>query len=56
MKTKRSDRNTIKDTSITLVTTEEEKKMIQDKADEMGVTMSTLCRMALKDFLKKSNQ
>lgn len=56
MKTKRIDRGTIKDVTNTFMSTEEEKKAIQDKADEMGITMSALCRIALKDFLKKSEQ
>ena len=55
MKTKRIDRGTIKDVPNTFMSTEEEKKAIQDKADEMGITMSALCRMVLKDFLKKTN-
>lgn len=55
MKTKRNDRSTIKSVPNTFMSTDQEKKAIQEKADEMGVTMSTLCRMALKDFLKKSN-
>lgn len=54
MKTKRNDRSIIKSVPNTFMTTEEEKKAIQKKADEIGVTMSALCRMALKDFLKKS--
>ena len=55
MKTKRSDRDTIRCVPNTFMTTDQEKKAIQEKADEMGVTMSTLCRIVLKDFLKKSN-
>ena len=54
MNTKRSDRGTIKEVSTTFVSTESEKKAIQEKADEMGITMSALCRMAIKDFFKKS--
>lgn len=56
MKTKRTDRTTIKGVPNTFMSTEEEKKAIQDKSDEMGISMSTLCRMALKEFLKKSEQ
>lgn len=56
MKTKRIDRGAIKDVPNTFMSTEEEKKAIQDKADEMGITMSALCRMALKDFLKKGER
>lgn len=55
MKTKRSDRETIRGVPNTFMSTEQEKKGIQETADKMGVTMSTLCRMALKDFLQKSN-
>ena len=56
MNTKRIDRNTIKDVPNTFMCTKEEQKAIQKRADEMGVTKSTLCRMVLKDFLKKSNE
>ena len=55
MKTKRNDRSTIKRVPNTFMSTDQEKKEIQEMADKMGITMSTLCRMALKDFLKKSD-
>lgn len=56
MKTKRIDRETIKDVTSTFLCTEDEKKAIQAKADEMGITMSALCRIALKDYLKKGEK
>lgn len=55
MNKKRVDRATIKDVPNTFMCTKEEQEAIQKKADEMGMTKSTLCRMVLKDFLKKSN-
>ena len=55
MKTKRNDRDTIRSVPNTFMSTDKEKKEIQKMADKMGVTMSTLCRMALKDLLKKSS-
>ena len=33
----------------------DEKKEIQRVADEKGITMSALCRMVLKDFMKSAN-
>ena len=56
MNIKKKDREKIKDVPNTFMTTAEEKKAIEEKADEMGITMSALCRMALKDFFKKDKQ
>lgn len=55
MKTARSDRDLVKEDTITFMTTATEKKEIQRVADEKGITMSALCRMVLKDFMKKSS-
>lgn len=55
MNTKKKDRNKIKDVPNTFMTTAEEKKAIEEKANEMGITMSALCRMVLKDFMKNAN-
>ena len=56
MNIKKKDREKIKGVPNTFMTTAEEKKAIEEKADEMGITMSALCRMALKDFFKKDQQ
>lgn len=55
MNVKKKDRDKIKNVPNTFMTTEEEKKAICDKADEIGITASALCRMAVKDFLKNAN-
>lgn len=56
MNIKKKDREKIKGVPNTFMTTAEEKKAIEEKADEMGITMSALCRMALKDFFEKDKQ
>lgn len=56
MNTKKKDRNKLKDVPNTFMSTAEEKKAIEEKANEMGITKSALCRMVLKDFLKKANR
>lgn len=42
-----------RDVSITIPMSKEEKKKVQEKANEMGVTMSTFIRIVLKEFLKE---
>ena len=53
MKTKRTDRATIRQESISFLATENEKIKIQKCADEFGITMSALVRMAVKEFIEK---
>lgn len=55
MKTKRTDRSTIKGETITFMCTENEKKQIQKIADEKCVTMSILCRIAVKKYIEDNN-
>ena len=38
---------------LTIPISKEEKKDIREKANEMGLTMSSLARLVLKDFMKK---
>ena len=42
-----------RDVSITVPMSKEEKNKVRDKANEMGVTMSSFIRIVLKDFLKE---
>ena len=55
MKTARIDRKSVKTEPVTFMTTASEKEETQRFADEKGITMSALCRMALKDFMKNAN-
>ena len=42
-----------RDVSITIPMSKEEKNKVQEKANEMGVTMSSFIRIVLKEFIKK---
>lgn len=51
MKTKRSDRGAIRDTSTTFLITVSQKERLQAIADKRGLTMSALIRMAINEYL-----
>ena len=53
MKTAKSNRDEIRENSLTVPMNEDEKKSIKRAADEMGVTMSAFARIALREFIKK---
>lgn len=53
MKTPKEDRTRVRESVLTVVLTESEKQMIEDKAHELGITMSTLARMAIVSFIKR---
>ena len=55
MKTAKSNRNEVRENSLTIPMNKEEKQAVQDAANNMGISMSAFARMVLKDFLKKSN-
>lgn len=55
MKTAKSNRNEVRENSLTVPMNKEEKQAVQNAADKMGVSMSAFARIVLKDFLKKSN-
>ena len=52
MKMKRKDEENNKRNFIAVKMRNEDKEKVQDMADDMGVTMSTFVRMALKEFMK----
>lgn len=52
MKTKKANRNEVRETSITFPATVKEKSQIQKAADEMGVSMSAFIRMVINGYLK----
>ena len=54
MKTAKSNRDEVRENTLTILLSREEKESVQKKADEMGVSMSMFARMVLKDFMKKS--
>lgn len=53
MKIAKSNRDEIRENSLTVPMNEDEKKAIKRAADEMGVTMSAFARIAMKEFIKK---
>ena len=53
MKTKKANREDVRENSLTIPVTDSEKERVQRAADEMGVSMSAFARIVLKDFLKK---
>lgn len=55
MKTAKANRAEVREVTVTFPTTASEKEQIQRVAEEKGITMSALCRMVLKDFMKNAN-
>ena len=53
MKTPKTNREEVRNNSITILTTAEEKAKIEKAAHEMGVTRSTFVRMEMKEYLNK---
>lgn len=55
MKTAKSNRDEVRENTLCILLSKDEKRSVQDAADDMGVSMSMFARIVLKDFLKKSN-
>lgn len=55
MKTAKTNRDEIRQNTLCVPMSKEEKMMVQKSACEMGISMSAFARMALKDFVKKAN-
>ena len=55
MKTPKANRDEVRESTLAIMLTKEEKEAVQNKADEMGVSMSTFARMVFKDFMKNAN-
>lgn len=55
MKIAKSNRNEVRENTLCVPMSKEEKQAVQSAADEMGVSMSAFARMVLKDFMKKSS-
>lgn len=53
MKTKKLKREDVLSLVLAIKLTEEEKIAVEKAANDLGVTMSTLGRMALKKFIKE---
>lgn len=55
MKSAKANRDEVRENSLTILMTKEEKESVQNEAGKMGVSMSTFVRIVLKDFMKKAN-
>lgn len=53
MKTKRTNRDDIREKPLNVSMSLVEKERVRKAADDMGVTMSTLVRIALNEYIKK---
>lgn len=53
MKTKKNNRDEVRENSLTIPMSAEEKNSVKKAADDMGVSMSSFARIVLKDFMKK---
>ena len=53
MKTAKTNRDEVRENSLTIPMSAEEKKSVKKAADDMGVSMSSFARIVLKDFIKK---
>ena len=54
MKTPKADRNSVigRKNSITIAASKNYKDMVEAKAKEMGISVSSMARMALNEFIK----
>ncbi len=53
MKTAKSNRDEVRENTLCVPMSKDEKERVQKAADETGVSMAAFARMALKDFMKK---
>lgn len=52
MKTSNSNRDEVRENTLTIPMTREEKEAVRKAAEDMGTSMSTFARIVLKNFLK----
>lgn len=55
MNVKRSNRDELRENTLCVPMSKDEKEIVRKAADDMGVPMSAFVRIVLKDFMKKSN-
>lgn len=53
MKSPRKDRTAVRTETIAILVTPKDKQSIEQLAFETGISMSTLCRIALLQYLKE---
>lgn len=54
MNTKREDKSTLRTKTLSVLLTEREKKMLESRAREMGMTVSTFVRLAVLKLIDDS--
>lgn len=52
----KTNRDEVRENSLTIPMNKQEKERVQKKADEMGISMSALGRIVLNDFFKKQER
>ena len=56
MRTKKENRAELRNVKLVMPLRQEEKENLRKSAESLGLTMSGLVRMALKDFLKRGEE
>ena len=56
MNKKKTNRDEVRENSLTIPMSKAEKERVQKKANEMGISMSALGRVVLGDFFKKEER
>jgi L-rhamnose isomerase len=52
----KTNRDEVRENSLTIPMSKQEKERVQKKANEMGISMSALGRVVLSDFFKKEER
>ena len=55
VKTAKTNRDEIRQNTLSVPMSRQEKMIVQKAADDMGVPMSAFVRIVIKDFMKKAN-
>lgn len=55
MKTAKTNRDEVRENTLSIPMTKDEKESVQKAANDMGVSMSAFARIVFKDFMKKSS-
>ena len=56
MKTKKTNREEMRENTVSVPMTQEEKERIRKKAESMGLTMAALIRMTMNKIIERSDE
>jgi hypothetical protein len=56
MNKRKTNRDEVRENSLTIPMNKQEKERVQKKANEMGISMSAFGRIVLNDFFKKEER